>query len=241
MSPNPNPKTLDDLLANARHYAEYCMRGTGDLPLTLFLICSDGKQVMFMPKNLADVKAKNDFATVSQLMAIACGASVAVMPMEAWVKSAKPGEELDPTEMPSEAFDREECVVLMGESFSEGHKQQMLPIIRSGNHKFFGFGDSAVTKMDKLEGRFAQLLPTQVPDEKMRALAIALLKAKGVRQPKGGQGQGSVAVSVVIIRRDGQRGIHTHDQLDSIAVNPGWIGFSFARPPLGNQHRRTLD
>src|ERR1035441_3673220 len=69
MQPHPNPQTLDDLLANARHYAEYCMRGTGNLPPTLFLIGSDGKQVIFMPENLADVKAKNDFAAMSQLMA----------------------------------------------------------------------------------------------------------------------------------------------------------------------------
>jgi len=74
MSPNLNPKTLDDLLANARHYAEYCMRGIGNLPPTLFLIGSDGKQVMFMPQNLADAKAKDDFATQSKLMAVACGA-----------------------------------------------------------------------------------------------------------------------------------------------------------------------
>ena len=138
MSPNLNPKTLDDLLANARHYAEYCMRGTGNLPPTLFLIGSDGKQVMFMPKNLADVKAKNDFAAMSQLMAIASGAAVAVLALEAWMKAAKPGETLDTTEPPSEAFDREEVIVLMGESMTEGRKQQMLPIIRSDNHKFFG-------------------------------------------------------------------------------------------------------
>ena len=188
MSPNPNPKTLDDLLANARHYAEYCMNGTGNLPATLFLIGSDGKQVMYMPENMADVKAKDDFATTSQLMAIACGATVAVMALEAWVKSAKPGETIDKTEPPSEAFDRQECVVLMGESMVEGLKQQMLPIIRSDNQKFFGFGDSAVSKMDKLEGRFSQLLPKKVPDEEMRALAMAVLKVKGVRQPKGGRG-----------------------------------------------------
>ena len=58
MSHNPNPKTLADLMANALHYAEYCMRGTGNLPPTLFLVGSDGKQVMFMPENLADVDAK---------------------------------------------------------------------------------------------------------------------------------------------------------------------------------------
>jgi len=186
MQPNPNPKTLDDLLANAGHYAEFCMRGTGNMPPTLFLIGGDGKQVMFMPQSLEDVKAKYDFARTSQLMAIATGATVAVMALEAWVKSAKPGETIDNAELPSEAMDRQEAIVLMGESMAEGQKQQMLPIIRSGNHKFFGFGDSAVEKMDKLEGRFSQLLPTKVPDEKMRALAQAMLKVKGMQQGKGG-------------------------------------------------------
>ena len=190
MSPNLNPKSLDGMLANARHYAEYCMRGTGNLPPTLFLIGNDGKQVMFMPKNLADVQAKDDFATQSKLMAVACGATVAVMALEAWVKTAKPGEDFDATEMPSEAFDRQECVVLMGESIAEGQKQQLLPIIRSGNHKFFGFGDSAVSKLEKMEGRFSQLLPTKVPDENMRALALAMLKVKGVQQAMTGKGQG---------------------------------------------------
>jgi hypothetical protein len=190
MLPSLNPKTLDDLLANARHYAEYCMRGTGNLPPTLFLIGSDGKQVMLMPQNLADEKAKDDFATQSKLMAVACGATVAVMALEAWMKTAKADEKFDMTESPSEAFDRQEVLVLMGESFSEGQKQKLLPIIRSGNHKFFGFGDSAVSKLDKLQGRFSQLLPTKVPDEAMRALALAMLKVKGVQQAMTGKVQG---------------------------------------------------
>src|ERR1039458_10065618 len=118
MSPNLNPKTLDDLLANARHYAEFCMRGTGNMPPTLFLIAHDGKQLMLMPKNLADAKAKDDFATMSQLMAIASGATVAVLALEAWMKTAKPGETIDTTELPSEAFDRQEVIVLMGESMT---------------------------------------------------------------------------------------------------------------------------
>jgi hypothetical protein len=127
MQPHPNPQTLDDLLANARHYAEYCMRGTGNLPPTLFLIGSDGKQVIFMPENLADVKAKNDFAAMSQLMAIASGATVAVLALEAWMKTANPGETLDTTEPPSEAFDRQEVIVLMGESMTEGRKNRCCP------------------------------------------------------------------------------------------------------------------
>jgi hypothetical protein len=186
MQPHSNPQTLDDLLDNARHYAEYCMRGTGNVPPTLFLIGSDGKQVMFMPENLADEKAKDNFAAESQLMVIACGATVAVLALEAWMKAAQPGETLDNMEPPSEAFDRQEVIVLMGESLAEGRNQQLLPIIRSGNHKFFGFGDSAIEKLDKIEGRFSQLLPTKVPDKEMRALALAMLKVKGIQAAKGG-------------------------------------------------------
>ena len=190
MSHNSNPKTLDDLMANALHYAEYCMRGTGNLPPTLFLVGRDGKQVMFMPENLADTQDKDNFANLSKLMAVACGATVAVMALEAWVKRAKPGEDFDKTEMPSEAFDRKECIVLMGESMSEGQKQQILPIIRSGNHKFFGFGDSIVEKLDKMEGRFSQLLPTKMPDENMRALAKAMLAVKGAHHAMTAKKQG---------------------------------------------------
>lgn len=75
-------------MANARHYAEYCMRGTGNLPPTLFLVGADGRQVMFMPESLTDIKAKDDFAMMSKLAAVACGATMAVMALESWLKMA---------------------------------------------------------------------------------------------------------------------------------------------------------
>ena len=73
---------------------------------------------------------------------------------------------------------------------AEGRSQQLLPIIRSGNYKFFGLGDSVVEKMDKLKGRFSQLLPTKMPDEKMRAVALAMLKVKGVQHAMAAKGPG---------------------------------------------------
>jgi hypothetical protein len=135
-------ETLDDLLAQAEHYANFSMRNIGRLPPTLFLIGPDGP-MMFMPESLADDSAKDDFATNARLLCIAHGATAVVLALEAWAKFAKPGEKFDMTEAPSEAFDRREFVVLMGESHS-GQKQKFLPIIRSGNGKFFGFGESAV-------------------------------------------------------------------------------------------------
>lgn len=177
-------KTLDDLLAQAEHYANYCMRGTGRVTPALFLVGPDGP-LMFVPESLADEHAKDDFAAKAQLMCIAHGATACVMALEAWAKFAKPGEKFDLTEAPSEAFDRHEFVVLMGESRS-GHKQKYLPIIRSGNGKFFGFGEAENSGADEVKGRFAQLLPPKVPDEPLREVARAMLKVKGIAPaPRG--------------------------------------------------------
>jgi hypothetical protein len=155
------------------------MRKMGRVPPTLFLIGADGP-VMFIPQNMADDRAKDDFATTARLMCIAHAASACVMTLEAWAKFATPGEKLDLTEAPSEAFDRREFVVLMGESHA-GQKQRFLPIIRSDNGKFFGFGEFEVPEMDKMKGRFAQILATKVPDDGLRQVAKAMLKVKGVK------------------------------------------------------------
>jgi hypothetical protein len=40
--------------------------------------------------------------------------------------------------------------------------------------------------MDKMKGRFAQLLPTNAPDAAMRDLAKVMLNVKGVAQDKSG-------------------------------------------------------
>jgi hypothetical protein len=184
VQPKPKPESLDDLLVNAEHYANFSMRNLGRLPPTLFLIGPDGP-VMFMPESLADDSAKDDFATQARLMCIAHAATACVMALEAWAKFAKPGEKFDETEPPSEAFDRREFVVLMGESHG-GQKQKFLPIIRSGNGKFFGFGESEDPGADEMKGRFAQLLPTKVPDAALRDVAKAMLKVKGVGRATSG-------------------------------------------------------
>ena len=187
MSPVQLPrklKTLDDLLGQAEHYGYYSMRNMGRVPPTLFLIGTDGPLV-FIPENMADDGAKDDFAATARLLCIAHAASACVMTLEAWAKFAQPGEKLDMTEAPSEAFDRREMVVLMGES-CDGQKQKFLPIIRSDNGKFFGFGESEVPGIDEIKGRFAQILPTQVPDDGLRHVATAMLKVKGVKFAQSG-------------------------------------------------------
>ncbi len=140
---------------------------------------------MFIPENLEDAAAKDDFANTGRLMCIAHAATVAVMALEAWAKSAKPGEKFNMTELPSEAFDRREVDVLMGEAAGV-HKQKFLPIIRTDAGGFFGFGEANGSGTDKIQGRFAQLLPTKIPDAAMRDLAKVMLKVKGAGRAKAG-------------------------------------------------------
>jgi len=160
------------------------MRNSGKMAPTLFMIGADGP-LMFVPASLADENEKDAFATTARLMCIAHAATVAVMALEAWMKMATPGEQMDMTEPPSEAFDRQEVIVLMGEA-QGSQKQKFLPIIRSDNRRFFGFGDSNVPVMDKMEGRFAQILPPNVATDEHRALAKVMLKVKGVNVTKPG-------------------------------------------------------
>ena len=184
LQPPRQLESLDDLLAQAEHYAGFCMRNSGKMSPTLFLIGVDGP-LMFVPASLVDTDEKDAFATTARLVCIAHGATIIVMALEAWMKTATPGEKLDMTEPPSEAFDRQEVIVLMGES-QGGQKQKFLPIIRNGNGKFFGFGDSNMPSLDKIEGRFAQILPPKVADDQMRLLAKTMLKVKGVNVAKTG-------------------------------------------------------
>jgi hypothetical protein len=84
-------KTLDDLMAQAGHYAEFCMRNSGKMTPTLFLIGADGP-LMFVPTSLTDENEKDAFATTARLMCIAHAATVCVMAMEAWMASTSAAE-----------------------------------------------------------------------------------------------------------------------------------------------------
>ncbi len=180
--PHPKPKTLDELIANAEHYARYCMGNSGCVTPALFFVGADG-QGMFCPESLADGRDKDNFADMSRFVCIAHAVTIAVMVLESWAKFAAPGETFDAMEAPSEAIDRKEYVILTGES-RDGNRQKFLPIIRSGNGRFFGFGEPYEPGAE-MTGRFAGLIPSHTPDAQMRELAKAVLEVKGGRVQPG--------------------------------------------------------
>ena len=166
---------LDKLLALAQGYAEFSMRNIGHVPPALLADSLTGV-IQFVPDSLKDVRAKDNFANTARLICLGYEVTAAVLVLEAWMKMAKPGETLDMTEPPSEAFDRREVVVLTGET-TQHSKQMLLPIIRTDAGGFFGFGEHDGPKLDNFEGRFAQQLPPKRPCAEGIELARAMLAA----------------------------------------------------------------
>jgi hypothetical protein len=172
------PAPLDELLALAEGYAEFSMRNIGHVPPALLAQSPTGL-IQFVPDTLKDERAKDNFANTARLVCIGYEVTTAVLVLEAWMKMAKPGETLDMTEPPSEAFDRREVVVLTGETAEHG-KQKLLPIIRTDAGGFFGFGEHDGPKFDNFKGRFAQLLPPKRPTGEEKKLARVMLAAMGI-------------------------------------------------------------
>jgi hypothetical protein len=112
-------RALAELMAQAQSYADFSMRKIGQVPPTL-IAESPKRPIHFIPSSLADERAKNDFANTSRLVCIAYDVTAAGLVLESWMKMAKPDQPLDPAEPPSEAIDRQEVVVLLGETVGGG-------------------------------------------------------------------------------------------------------------------------
>ena len=110
---------------------------------------------------------------------VATKVDAVVLILESWITKAKPGEKLDSETPPSESYDREEIVVLIGQA-PQGNITHLLPIHRLGNGKFWNLGDAQEMAADSFEGRFAGMLPPKPADEKTRQMG-RVLEAIGVK------------------------------------------------------------
>jgi len=158
------------------------MRNISHVPPALLAESPTGL-IHFVPDSLKDERAKDNLANTARLICVGYEVTAAVLVLEAWMKTARPGETLDMTEPPSEAFDRREVVVLTSETVGHG-EQELLPIIRTDAGGFFGFGEHDGPKLDNFEGRFAQILPPKRTDAEGIELARAMLAAMGATEER---------------------------------------------------------
>ena len=170
---------LQSLIAEATRYTHFTMKTSGFLA-PIMMASTDQGLILFSPDGLSDTGAKDDFANKVRLITASYGASAVVLILESWITKAKVGEKLDMTTPPSESYDREEVVVLIGQA-PQGNITHLLPIHRLGNGQFWNLGDAQEMAADSFEGRFAGMLPPKPVDEKTRQMGRVLLEAMGVK------------------------------------------------------------
>jgi hypothetical protein len=170
---------LKSLIAEATRYARFTMKQSGFLA-PIMMASTDKGIILFSPDKMSDTGAKDDFANKVRLITASYGASAVVLIVESWITKAKADEPLDTLTPPSESYDREEVVVLIGQS-PQGNITHLLPIHRLGNGKFWNLGDAEDMPADSFSGRFAGLLPPKPVDEKTRQMGKVLLEAMGVK------------------------------------------------------------
>ena len=174
----PDPDKLDALACQATNYALHMMRTTGSVPPTVIADTDEG-YVFCMPSSLTDDAAKDRFADVARLLAIAQAARSLVMVVEAWARVPDARGHLDTETPPSQAPDRKEVVVLMLEDHSR-NATVMLPILRDAGGVFTAFGDPGPMHFGESVGRFSGLMPKNKPSAREAAQAKATLLGLGM-------------------------------------------------------------
>ncbi len=173
-----NPQGLEPLARQATDYALHMMRTSGSVPPTVIADTDEG-YVFCMPSELTDDAAKDRFAEVTRLFAIAQTARSLVMVVEAWAKLPDARGHLDTETPPSQSPDRKEVVVLMLEDHSR-NATVMLPILRDVGGAFTEFGDPGPMHFGESVGRFSGLMPRNKPSVREAAQAKAALLGLGM-------------------------------------------------------------
>jgi hypothetical protein len=173
-----DPGRLESLAAQAKDYALHMMGTTGSVPPTVIADTRDG-YVFCMPTALTDEAAKDRFAEVARLFAIAHDARALVMIVEAWARLPDANGHLDTETPPSEAPDRKEVLALMLEDHTRC-ASSLVPIIRDEAGTFATLGDTPPLDFGESAGRFSGLMPSKKPSANEAAQAQAALQSLGM-------------------------------------------------------------
>jgi len=171
-------QSLEKLMNEANLFVKYSVQRIGRIEPMLFIHGENGIAV-FTPKEFKNERSKDEFANLAKLACIATGADATVFVSEAWMKRPKKGEKLDLSRPPSSFPDREEVAIMMGQTRT-ACEQRLLPMIRSKDGKFLGFGNEHRMNPDRMKGRFANFIPWGYPPPEVRAAAEAALDKLGV-------------------------------------------------------------
>ena len=175
ISPRPGVRTLAELVAEARAYADAALRATGSVRPTMLALTPRGVLAHY-PEQLADEDDKDRFAVECRFLLVATAATASAMVLESWMVVDRPGEDILST-APSESPHRIEIVTICAETRTE-NRFLMLPIRRTTLGLYAGLGEDAAPAGLTTQGRFSGMFPTRKlrsKDTEMARTALAAL------------------------------------------------------------------
>lgn len=169
----------DGALARLMEYAEDYVRITmsrlGEVPPTL-LMAVEKRVSGFSRPDLSSDDKKLEFLTTGRMICIARNVEAAVFCSGGWMR--KNGKVTEAAMVRDDPSEQEEVAILIGES-RDGKQQKILPVQRSNEKEFLGFGKMQRGIGDtKVIGEFGQFLSPEAPDKYMQMGAQAYLDSK---------------------------------------------------------------
>jgi len=179
-------RSLDDLLVHAEDYATKHLRNGQQCPQTVFMQSLHGP-MMLTSGEFNNERNTKEFLTAARMVCVANGATASVLVMEGWTQKAKGIELLNIANRPSESPDRQETLMLLGETRYES-SQALLPILRSESGRFIGYGEGLKRESGRVEGGFASLLSVEFQSREEQAAAAETLQL-AAKEMLGERGQ----------------------------------------------------
>ena len=112
---NNDQDILKNLMADAEVFCAASMRFHGNVVPSIVFHAAKGVGI-FTARNLYGEIRNEDFAELARLMCTVHAADAAIFAAEVWCKVGKTGENLDLSTPPSQSNDRQEAVVMQGDS-----------------------------------------------------------------------------------------------------------------------------
>jgi hypothetical protein len=136
--------------------------------------------LLLVPPRITTERDKDRFAEAARLLAIGYEVKAICLILEAWAVFAKTPDQKFLDCPPSQSRDRVEVVALTGE-MKGCTIQELCRIVRDDKGAFQEFGTPPLPRVEKMEGRFAGILPRQKPSIQEVQMARFTLAGLGYR------------------------------------------------------------
>jgi hypothetical protein len=171
-------QALEEEMRYAEHVASEWMKQAHFCPQTFFMCGEEGRFVLKRPRPWT--QGHEWFAKAGKLACAATGAYACVFVSEAWTVIPREGRQPDWNQSPSQSPDREEIIMLIGQTREE-RVQRAIQVFRDDDENFLWLGEPFTFHPDSVK-QYGSFLSEQVSTRETKESAKRELEEMGFRR-----------------------------------------------------------